>query len=368
MRVTAIIHLDNLRHNLGLIRKIIGPNVRICAAVKADGYGHGAVEIARALVREGVTCLGVAAPSEGQELREAGITCPVIVYSLPVREELETVIRHDLTACVADKDLAALYNATAAAFKKRVSVHLKVDTGMGRIGCRPSDAADTAVAIAGSEWLKLAGTFTHFPVSDARNPGPTLMQNDLFLRTLEDIRERGIDPGTVHAANSGGILCCPQTHHHMVRPGILLYGYYPSKEQERKLDFRPVMELTTQVVYIKKARPGETVSYGMTHTVTKETHIATIAAGYGDGYSRLLSGKAEVLIRGKRYPAVGRICMDQCMVDVGTKPDVQIYDKAVLFGPDTAGPGAEELADIMGTIPYETTCGISRRVTRIYTG
>ena len=176
MRVTAIIHLDNLRHNVALVKQLIGPKVAISAAVKADAYGHGAIEVSKALIREGVSCLGVAAPSEGRELREVGIIRPIIVYSLPVREEVETIIRYDLTACVSDRNLINLLNREAGKLKKKVSLHLKIDTGMGRIGCRPEEAYALAAAAAESEWLTLAGTFTHFPIADGKDPSPTLAQ------------------------------------------------------------------------------------------------------------------------------------------------------------------------------------------------
>ncbi|TFG65311.1 MAG: alanine racemase [Spirochaetales bacterium] len=367
MRVRAVIHLDNLRHNVSLIRSIIGPDVKICAAVKADAYGHGAVRTAQVLLEAGVSCLGVAGAEEAIELREAGIQCPILVYSLPVPEDIDVIARYRLSTAVADKALAEMIDRAGKSLRIRIPVHLKIDSGMGRIGCRPEEAPDLAALIAGSEGLSLEGSFTHFPISDAADTAVTENQNALFARTLESMRARGIKPGIVHAANSGAILSLPAARHDMVRPGILLYGYYPSKDQARVFPFKPVMELETSVVFIKKVLPGETISYGMTHTIKHPTSIATLAAGYGDGYSRLLSGKAGALIRGKRYPVVGRICMDQCMADVGPDPEIKIYDKAVLFGPDPAGPSAEECADTMGTIPYEVTCSVSRRVPRIYT-
>jgi alanine racemase len=254
----------------------------------------------------------------------------------------------------------------AAKRRKPVQVHLKVDTGMGRIGCQPDEAPELAERIDSADWLELSGVCTHFPVADTADREFTAWQLDRFRACVDGIRSRGIDPATLHAANSGAILDHPQSAFRMVRPGIMLYGYYPSHEQARNLALKPVMELLSKVVFLKKVPRGTGISYGLTHRVERDTTIATIPAGYADGYNRLLSNRGQVCIRGRRYPIVGRVCMDQTMVDVGPDSEVELYDEVILFGPHPPAPDAEEIAGLMQTIPYEVTCLISRRVPRVF--
>ena len=364
----AIIHLDNLRHNIRLLRSHIGPVPRICMAVKADAYGHGAVPITRTALAEGVDAFGVATVGEGRELREAGIRAPVLLFSPVLPEENAEIVLSGLAPMVGSREAIASLAAEAAKQDKPVEVHLKVDTGMGRIGCQPEDAPDLAELIASDDWLKLAGVCTHFPVADAADSDFTTRQLERFQACVDGIRNRGIDPAALHAANSGAILAYPPSYFQMVRPGIMLYGYYPSQEQPRDLPLKPVMELVSKVSFLKKVPKGTGISYGLTHRVERDTVIATIPAGYADGYSRLLSNRGQVCIRGKRYPVVGRVCMDQTMVNVGPDSEVELYEDVILFGPDPPAPDAEEIAGLMQTIPYEVTCLINRRVPRVYLG
>lgn len=367
MRATrAIVHLDSLRRNIRIVRNEVGPDVKICMAVKADAYGHGAVAAARTAVEAGVDYLGVATIDEGRELRDAGVAQPVLLFSPCLPEEYPHVADCDLSPMLGS--LVEIERLERAAARRSVKVHLKIDTGMGRIGCPPEDAASLAGRIAESPRLILEGVCTHFPVADVPDDGFTRRQLAAFETCLADIRSRGIEPALVHAANSGAIIGHPESTLNMVRPGIMLYGYYPSHEQERRLRLEPVMELRTQVVFLKRVARGTRLSYGLTYTVPRNTVIATLPVGYADGYSRLLSNKAEVLIGKRRYPVVGRICMDQCLVDLGPEAPVRLYDEAVLFGPDPDGPDAEEIAGLMNTIPYEVTCLVSKRVPRIYSG
>ncbi len=368
MRATkAIIHLENLRHNIRLVRRHIGPEKRICMAVKADAYGHGVHRIVQTALSEGVESFAIATVQEGIDIRTEGVEVPILLLSLPLPEELPEVIRHDLTPLVTDRRFLRVLEDAAAAQGRRIGVHLKVDTGMGRIGCFPEDAVELATLTSVSRWLQLAGVCTHFPVADLPGSAFTEAQTERFAAIVEAIRSKGIDPGLVHAANSGAVLGYPAAHFDMVRPGILLYGYYPSQEQPRSLPVRPVMELESRIVFLKRVARGTPISYGMTYLTDRETTIATIPVGYGDGYSRLLSGRGEVLVDHKRYPIVGRICMDQLMVDLGTDPDVELYDRVTLFGPNPNGPDAESIATLIGTIPYEVTCDINKRVPRLYT-
>ena len=367
MRSTrAIIHTENFRNNIRLVREKVGSGRLICAAVKADGYGHGSVELSRIAIEEGVDRFAVATVQEGVALRENGIKHPVILLTLISPEDFEYIVRYDIQPFVADHKYAAMLNMEASRFGKNVHVHLHVDTGMGRIGCAPEDAASLAEDIAALKNIKLEGMSTHFACADSGDRSFTEKQMARFKSALDSVKALGIDPGIVHASNSAGVLEYPESWIDMVRPGIMLYGYYPGKETERSLPLKPVMEFRTKVVYLKKVSAGQALSYGATYVTKEDTMVATLPVGYGDGYNRLLSSKGEVVIRGKRYKISGRVCMDQCLVDLGADTDVQLYDDVILFGPDKNSPSAEDIADLTGTIPYEVTCNVNKRVPRIY--
>ena len=368
----AYIHIDSLTHNLAAIRESVPPGTRICAAVKADAYGHGAARVGAELRKAGVDYLGVATPFEGLELRESGDTGGIILYGPTTPEEIPVTVAARLEPLAPGREYIKALEAEAGRNtgngRSLLKVHLKVDTGMGRIGCRPDEALTLARLIDASPRLELAGLATHFPVGDSdadENIEFTRTQIAALKTVAEKIKAAGINPGIIHAANSGGIAFLPQEAAlSMVRPGIALYGYGPAMPQGGPL--RPVMELKTRITAIKKIRTGETVSYGRTWRAAEETRIATLPVGYADGYSRLLSNRAKVLIGGRLHPVVGTVCMDQTMVRLEGRRDINLYDEVTLFGPDPAGPNADDLADIMGTISYEITCGISRRVPRVY--
>ena len=370
MRATrAVIHLENLRHNVRLIRAHIGQGPRICMAVKADAYGHGAVELVRAALSEGVDYLAVATVDEGAELRAAGVTAPILLLSIPLLDEVGDAIRSGLALLAGSESYLAAIEGEARKQGRIADVHLKVDTGMGRIGCTPERAPDMAARVARSPRMRLAGIGTHFPVADMaadEHVRFTREQVRTLAAIVDRIRRLGIDPGLVHAANSGAVISYPESHFDLVRPGIILYGYYPSRQRPRPLDVRPVMGLESRIVFLKRVPAGTGISYGLTYHTSEETTIATIPCGYGDGYSRLMSGRAKVLVDGALYPVAGRVCMDQLMIDLGPRSNARLYDPVVLFGPDEGAPTAEDLADIMGTIPYEITCNINKRVPRVY--
>lgn len=367
MRATrAVVRLDHLRHNITLIRSHVGRGPLLCLAVKADAYGHGIAQVGLAAARFGVDYLAVATADEGVELREAGSGLPILLYSLPTPEEIPQIVARGITPILSDAEQIELFAAEARRQARPTIVHIKIDTGMGRIGCRPEEAPALARLVAERSELALGGISTHFASSDSEDTAYTEEQLARFRAAVDAIRAAGIDPGIVHAANSGGALAHPGSYFGMIRPGILAYGYYPSAEQPRPLHLRPVMELRSKVVYLKMVEAGEAVSYGMTWRAPRRTCIGTIPVGYGDGYSRLLSNRADVLIGGRRYPIAGRVCMDQIMVDLGPAPTVRRYDEAVLFGYAPEAPDAEELAGLCETIPYEITCAISKRVPRIY--
>jgi alanine racemase len=334
--------------------------------VKADAYGHGAVGIARAALETGAACLAVAAVSEGAELREAGIRAPILLLSLPLPEELPEAVSLGLIPLVSDKDFIREAARAAQKAGKTLELHLKIDTGMGRLGCSPEEAPGLAGCIAREKYLVLGGTATHLAAADSSAPEDrayTQKQLTRFREGVEGIRRAGFDPGIVHAANSGGVVFHEDSWFDMVRPGILLYGYSSGSGAP---EVTPVMEFLTQVVFLKKVKKGETLSYGRTWTVPRDTVIATLPAGYADGLPRALSGNFPVTIRGGRYPLVGRICMDQCLVDLGPDPRIRRWDEVTIFGPGTLT--AADMAAVLGTIPYEITCNINKRVPRIYRG
>lgn len=367
MRATrAIIHTDNLRHNIKCLRKHTNGLPLVCMCVKADAYGHGAVPVAHAAQKEGVDWLAIATSEEGIELRESGITLPLLLLGLPTPPEIRNIIEHDISSVVGDEKLISEFEQTAEILEKKARLHLKIDTGMGRIGCAIEDALSLADRISSSRALILEGTCTHFPVADISDRTFTEHQIERFNTCVSTMRNSGIKTGIVHAANSGAIIHYPESWYDMIRPGIIAYGYYPSAENPRPIPVRPVMELISNVVFLKSVAAGTGISYGLTYKTPKSTVIGTVAAGYGDGYSRLLSNKAHVLIRGRRYPVAGRICMDQFMVDLGADCDVQLYDNVVLFGPADEGLNAEDIGKIMGTISYEVLCAVGKRVPRLY--
>jgi alanine racemase len=370
MRATkAIIRLDRLRSNIAAVRAKVGSGVRICVPVKADAYGHGAVRVAVAAIRSGATHLAVASVQEGVELRESGIVAPILLFSLPIPEELPDIVEHRIAPLVPDIEFARAVADAAEAAGETLPVHLKIDTGMGRIGCRPEDAADFARAVAAMKALKIEGTATHLAVGDSTDQDDvdyTKRQLTAFRAALDSIRDAGIDPGIRHAAHSGGVALHPDSFFDMVRPGLLVYGYPPVEDRSDAVPVSPVMELDTSIVFLKRVRAGESISYGRQWTAERDTTVATLPVGYADGLPRRLSGRISALIDGKKYPIVGRICMDQCMADLGDEPSIKRWDRVTIFGGDPRGNSAADLARELGTIPYEITCGINKRVPRVY--
>lgn len=371
-----MIHLDRLRRNIAAVRKRIGPDRAICLPVKAGAYGHGASYIAQAALEAGVSCLAVAAVSEGAELRADGISAPILLLSLPSPEEMTEAVELDLTIMVMDEEFAGQLARAASSRQKRVPVHMKIDTGMGRLGCRPEAAGELAAFIAGQRSLEYAGTATHLAAADSpdeKSRRYTGEQAARFRAGIEAVRSAGVDPGIVHAANSGAVLLHEDAWFDMVRPGILLYGYSPLKSPhplspEAVLSaltpVEPVMELCTRVMAVKRVNQGESVSYGLTWTAQEDTLIALIPIGYGDGLPRALSGNFSVLIRDTLYPLAGTICMDQCMVNLGAESSIRRWEPVTVFG--GKAPSAAALASKLNTIPYEITCGINTRVPRVY--
>ena len=340
--------------------------------VKADAYGHGALAIARAGLEAGAYCLAAATVQEGAELREGGIDAPILLLSQPFFEEIPGILAAGMIPFVSDPDFADALNNAAFTVGKRLPVHLKIDTGMGRMGCSPAEAPSLARRIVDCTALEYAGTATHLAVSDStavNDIAYTQRQLACFEEALNRIRMAGCDPGIIHAANSGAVLLHPEAWFDMVRPGILLYGYKKLEEAGIPIDtgslqVKPVMELRTNAVFIKQLKQGESLSYGRIWTAAQDTTVAVLPAGYADGLPRLASNKWQVWIKGRTYPLVGRICMDQCLADLGQNSGVCRWDEASIFG--GPAPDAAALAERIGTISYEITCNVSKRVPRVY--
>jgi alanine racemase len=375
--VRADIDLDAVSVNIQELKKLTAPGTLFMAVVKANAYGHGAVPVARQALAAGADCLGVARIHEAVALRQAGINGMLQVLNYTPPEFAPLALEHDLTLTVFDLDTARAIADTALAAGGRIKAHLKTDTGMGRLGLRPAgekglgmDPARiaTAVDMARLPGLDLEGIFTHFASADSRDTAYTDKQFALFCDFIEALKQAGVEFRIRHTANSAAIVGHPQTHLDMVRAGIALYGLNPSAEINLgHLDTRPVMSLKARLVHVKKVPAGCCVSYGMTFCAPVATTIATVPIGYADGYSRLLSSRGTMLVRGQRAPIVGRVCMDLTMLDVGHIAGVRTGDEVVVLGRqgnDTVS--ADEIAETLGTINYEVVSSIAARVPRIF--
>jgi alanine racemase len=341
------------RNTARLVRA--APGAAVCAVVKSDGYGHGAVTAARAALEGGATWLAVAAASEARELRSAGIGARLLVMGALDAEELAVALE-------ADADVVAWSEEFLGALPAPARVHVKLDTGMGRLGTRDAELAARLAELAGD---RLAGLMTHFATAD--EPGDTFMEEQLgrFRAWAEPLRERFPD-AVVHAANSAATLRDPATHFDMVRPGVALYGMDPFGEDPFARELEPALALVTKVLAVKDAAPGESAGYGRRFVAREPTQLATLPIGYGDGWRRALTNNAEVLVGGRRFPLVGTVSMDNIALDLGLDSGVKVGDEAVLIG--AQGPDrilAEEVARRLGTINYEVTCALTPRVVRV---
>ena len=312
----AEVDLSAIRDNIRAIRRRVGDGVRIMPAVKANGYGHGAVRVSQACLDAGADVLCVACVEEGSELRAAGIDAPLLILGCAVPDAAEDAVRLDMTTAVCEMNLARALSRAAVNQGKRALVHIKIDTGMGRIGIRPEDAVEFARAVGALSGISVDGLFTHFPSSDEADKAFTHRQIDRFTSTVASVRAAGVEVPIAHASNSGGILAFPEADFDAVRPGIMIYGCYPSDEVERSIAIREALTFKTRIVFVKEVEPGATVSYGRTFVASRPSVIATLPVGYADGYSRLLSNEGEAAVRGTRVPIVGRVCMDQILIDV----------------------------------------------------
>jgi alanine racemase len=366
----AVVHLNNIAANILAIRARVGAERKILIAVKANAYGHGAVAVSRMAQEIGVSWLGVATVPEGIELRQEGISLPILKFSPAFPEEMEAAVAHNITLSICDPANAAALNAVAIKAKRTVSVHLKIDTGMGRIGTPTAETTTFCEFLrAKCPGLFVEGIFTHLPVSDEpQQDNFTKCQLTLFAETVLQMEVcLGHKVDMVHAANSGGILGHPESWLSMVRPGIMIYGFYPGGDTPRTVSLKPGLSLFSKVSFVKKVQKGTPIGYGGTWTAISDTTIATIPAGYADGFNRLFSNCGEVIIKEKKYPIVGRVCMDQSMIDLGTDSDVQAGDIVTLIGREgNTEITVEDWAQKLKTISYEVTCQINSRVPRVF--
>lgn len=363
------VDLDAFASNLRKIRERVGPAVRIHLVVKADAYGHGAPAIAKVALEEGVHSLGVATLDEGVELRQHGIEGPVLILSPTLPSEARRAVEHGLMATVGNPASARALSEASVSLGRRSSVHVEVDTGMGRSGVAPGEAVEFCRMLVGLPELHLDGVFTHFPRADSAT-GTAMVERQLvdFLQVAEELRAAGIDPGLLHAANSSAVARFPSTHLSMVRPGLVAYGLAPAAGTEAVSGLRPVMRFVSRLVHERVLPPGHPVSYGGDFVTAERMRVGTAAVGYGHGYPYALSGRGYALLRGRRVPILGRVTMDTTVFDLRGVPEARLGDEIVLFG--RQGDEAiqvSDLAALAGTLSYEILIGIGRRVPRVYT-
>jgi alanine racemase len=379
--IWAEIDLNAYAHNIKALRRIAHPDARLMAVVKANGYGHGAVEVAREALQNGAEWLGVARFDEAIRLRQQGLTAPILIFGYTPPDLAKQLIEFDLTPTVYSYSTAQILSANAQSIGKTIGVHIKVDSGMGRLGLlpdtlisknAPSDVQDKAIreieTISKLAGLDIEGIFTHFATADSADTSYAQKQLDIFLDFTNQLRRAGLEPPLKHAANSAALIQLPESHLDMVRPGIATYGLLPSEEmKDMQAVLKPAMTLKSKIVHLKNVPAGFNVSYGITYQTKHPTTIATVPVGYADGYNRLLSSRGHMLVRGEKVPIIGRVCMDLTMLDVGTLSNVNFEDEVVIFGQqDNASITADEIAARLNTINYEVVSTITARVPRIY--
>ena len=362
------INLDAIAHNVKKIRQIVGKNTQIIAVVKANAYGHGAIEVSETLLENGVTMLGVGVIEEGVVLREAGITAPILVCGLTKDDQLEPLVMYNLSATVCRLKTIQALSRIASKNKKKVGVHIKIDTGMGRLGIPSEDTLNFVKEIGKMKNIEIEGIFTHFAATNEEDGNYTRKQFEKYKKALLELERERINIPLKHVANSTAILDSSRFHLNAVRPGIIVYGLFPSPRTKQIVQLRPAAEFKTKIIFLKEVSAGKSIGYGKTFATTRPTRIATLPVGYADGYSWLLSNKGEVLVRGHRAPIIGRICMDLCMIDVTHIGRVQIGDEVVLWGKQGSEMiSAEEVAQKIGSIVYEVICMVDKeRVPKVF--
>jgi alanine racemase len=374
----AEINLKALKHNLQNLKTITEPTTGIMAVIKADAYGHGAIPCAKAAVDSGVDYLGAGIIEEGIELRENGITEPILILGSIFPDEVADLVQHDLATILCTPHLAQALAKEAEKQGKIVNVHIKVDTGMNRLGVLPENLLPLVETISNLPALKLEAISTHFSSADDEDTSITTQQIELFHKTLSELQKAGVTmPPLTHLANTSALFRFPESRSKMVRPGLILYGALPSPvlnsvvqevcQKENLQNFQPVMQWKSKIILLKSVQKGQPLSYSRKHFTQKGSLIATLPIGYADGLHRNLSNNMDVLIKGKRAPQVGTICMDMILIDVTEVPDVQMGDEVVIFGKQGEEEiSVEELAKKSNSIPYEILCNVGKRVPRVY--
>lgn len=367
-RVYAKINLDNIQKNIKAVIEKFGKDITVMGIVKANAYGHGAVEVAKTLVEAGAGALGVAAIDEAVELRENGVTAPILILGQIFRQDYQAAIENDITCTVIDIVTAIGLSKKAGELGKKAKVHIKIDTGMGRIGFQPDENGEKEIkSVFELKNLSIDGAFTHFANADTIDKTSAKTQKQKFLDFTDKLIKEGYNFPIRHMYNSASAMELDGYCGEMVRCGIMTYGLYPSEEMNRDYKLYPALEFKSSVSFVKSVKKGFTVSYGSTYVAERDMKIATVPAGYGDGYPRYLSNKGEVLIRGTRCRIVGRVCMDQFMVDVSHLDNVQIADEVTLVGTDgNETITVEDVSDKDSRFNYEFCCLITPRVPRIY--
>lgn len=364
----AAVDLDAIRHNVRQFRRHLPDSVRLMAVVKADAYGHGAVPVARAALAAGADCLAVAFLDEALELRAGGISAPILVLGYTPPRAVEEAVKNDVTLTVYSEEVVEALGRQAAREGRDVDVHVKVETGMGRLGLLEEEFPSFLRRFIRFPHLRIKGVFTHFACADESDKGYTHFQHQRLLWFVDRLRETGMDVPLVHCSNSAAAIDLPEYAHALVRLGISMYGYYPSEEVNREVvQLKPALTLKTRIVRLKRPPEGTGISYGKTVTVDGSRWIATIPVGYADGLNRHLSNRGSALVRGRRVPIVGRICMDQAMLDVTEAMPVSVGDEVVLYGRQGDEMiSVDEVARLLDTITYEVTCAVGWRVPRVY--
>lgn len=361
--------MDAIAHNIREIRKITNPSAQLMAVVKADAYGHGFLEVTKTLLENGADRLAVATLREGEQLRSRGVRVPILVLGALMEEDIEDYINFNITPNVFSYEMAHAISYIAEKKEIVTKIHIKLDTGMSRIGFLTGDnnesVADEIIRISKLPYIEIEGIFSHFSTSDEYDESYTRLQYSRFMDVINRLEERGLHIPIKHICNSAAIMMYPEMHLDMVRPGVILYGMYPSDEVDKsRLCLKPAMTLKSRITFVKEVEPGRGVSYGKEYITDKVTKIATVPIGYADGYLRRLAKEGRMIVNGQHVPIIGRICMDQCMIDVTNVHNIERGDEVILFS--DKGITVDDLAKWLDTINYEVTCVIGKRIPRIY--
>ncbi|MFP4498045.1 MAG: alanine racemase [Vulcanimicrobiota bacterium] len=361
------VNLDAVSENFDTVRSLVGYKTKICAVVKADGYGHGVAETGRLLEKKGADYLAVAILDEGIELRKNGITCPILVLGPLMPGQASYVLRYDLTQTICSADMAAELSAEAKRVGRKARIHIKVDTGMGRLGVHHSEAVEEIKKIGSLPYLDLEGIFTHYATSDSEDKAYVLEQWDNFNRVRAGLRNENINIPIAHVATSATIIDLPFMNLDMVRPGLMLYGLYPRASMREKVELKPALSLKAKISFLKEMKTRQSISYGRKYFAEEGQKIATMPLGYNDGIRRILTGNSQVLIQGQRCPVVGTICMDHIMADVTNLEKVDRFEKVVIIGVNGKEEIAvDEIAGSLNTINYEVVSSLGSRLPRLY--